>query len=361
MQNNTNKTILIAPLDWGLGHATRCIPIINALLQYTNAITIAATGKQLMLLQNEFPNLHFIAIPNYNIQYGKSKITTILNLFWQLPKIKKAIITEHNWLQQLLMKQHYDIVLSDNRYGLYNKKTHCILITHQLQPMSLIADLGQLFLQKQLYNFINKYNQCWVIDNKGNDALAGTLSNPTLLPQIETHYIGTLTRFVKTTNNKTLFALAIILSGPEPQRTVLENKLIAQLKGILKPIVLIRGTNKNIANGNLPKNITTINIADTKTIQLIVDQSNFVLCRSGYTSLMDYLTIGAKCIVVPTPGQTEQEYLAKYTSAKKYTFYAKQKNINLMQVLQKAKEFKFEKYNINENLLQKTIKKLMNQ
>jgi predicted glycosyltransferase len=360
LQQLKNKKILIAPLDWGLGHATRCIPIINHLLTYTNNITIAANGIQLQLLQNQFSSLNFISIPNYNITYANNTISTNIKLLFQLIKIKKAISQENKWLQQIQATQRYDIILSDNRYGLYHKSATCIFITHQLKPKTFFGKFGQQFLQKQLYKYINQFTQCWVMDNKGSNSLAGDLSNPTLMPTIPTSYIGIHTRLKQIPCDNKKYSIAIILSGPEPQRTLIENIIIKQLTIIQEAVILIRGTNNILPIQALPKNVEIVSVANAQQIETLIAQSQFVLCRSGYTSLMDYLSIGVKCIVVPTPGQTEQEYLAKYTSNQNLTMRILQNNLQLHMILKKAKNYSFTLLKTEKNILAQKISTLFN-
>ncbi len=358
LQNFQSKKILIAPLDWGLGHATRCIPIVNEILKYSKNITIAATSNCKLILQEAFPSLSFIEIPNYNITYGKNKFFTIVKLFLQINKIKSKIKEENKWLENILQNSSFDILISDNRYGLYNKKTNCIFITHQLQPLPLITNFGKRILQKIIYKYINRFNQCWVMDGKGNNALAGKLSNPTNLPKIKTKYIGIVTRLQKQENENKKFDVAIILSGPEPQRTIFENIIFKQLQIFKTKAIIIRGTNNTITHLNLPTNSTIINIANTIQLQNVIAESKYIICRSGYTSLMDYLSIGANCIVVPTPGQSEQNYLAKNGSQKNYFITANQNKFKLEILLKKAQQFNFKKIEANENLLEQTVKNL---
>jgi uncharacterized protein (TIGR00661 family) len=332
--NNPNapKKVLVAPLDWGLGHATRCIPIINELLKQNFEVVIAASGKIEALLKTEFPQLRFVQLFGYNVKYSKYRWLFYLKMGLQIPKIVNCISKENAWLAKFLAKEKFDIVISDNRYGLRHKNVVSIFITHQLYIETKTAFTNNI-IQKINYILINKFNLCWVVDENNNASLAGKLSNPNQLPQIPTHYIGYLSRFSFWEMKKTIDVL-VILSGPEPQRTCLEEILLEQLKQTKLKIVFVRGVGveeKNIQ----AEGITFLNNAASKQLNELVLQANLVISRSGYTSIMDYAATAAKALLIPTPGQTEQEYLSQQLSLKGYCFTSTQAEINLPQQLHK--------------------------
>jgi predicted glycosyltransferase len=362
LQHLTKKTVLIAPLDWGLGHTTRCIPIIYALQKYDCTIIVAISGGAKKLIENEFPTITIIDIPNYDIHYGTSSFTTGLKLLSQINNINKAIKKENSWLKEMIKTYSTDIVLSDNRYGLHHKNVQTVFITHQLKPKGLLGKLGENFLQKKLYAHINKFDACWVMDYENEHNLAGELSHPPLMPAIPSTYIGGLTRF---TYNPTeiVYTCAIVLSGPEPQRTMLENKIVKQLENTEEKIILIRGlpNQKNIIKVE-NTNCTVLNYAGVAELNKIVLQSEYIICRSGYTSIMDLFLLQKKCIFIPTPAQSEQVYLAKYLFSKGYCIHFSQREFNIHLALQKAKQFNFKDFNQpQKNELQEAIEKLISQ
>jgi uncharacterized protein (TIGR00661 family) len=329
---NNNSTILVAPLDWGLGHATRCIPIINKLLAQNCNVIIAADGAIKILLKKNFPNLIFLQLQGYNVKYSKTKAGLPLKILSQLPKIFTAIKTENTWLQNIIKEYKIDVVISDNRPGLYTSKVKCIYITHQLTIKA-----GNFFLERWLqnlhYKYINKFTECWVPDNEGSTNLAGELSHPKIKPKIPVHYIGVLSRFIKK-SLPLIYDAAIVLSGPEPQRTIFENIILSQLKNIDKKIVLVRGLpDYDKAIINLPQNILCYNFLNTEDLNNVMLQSNLIICRSGYSSIMDLELLQIKAVLVPTPGQTEQRYLASYLCTKENYKLIDQKEFNLQKLL----------------------------
>jgi uncharacterized protein (TIGR00661 family) len=312
LESVKGKRVLIAPLDWGLGHATRCIPIIYELLNQHCEVVIAANGTHEKVLAEEFPKLQIIDVPNYNVTYAKSKIGTVIKLANNYKRIKKVIATEHEWLKKIVVDYAIEVVISDNRYGLWHQLIPCYFITHQLFIKSGLFHLGEDFMQKENYNHINYFTACWVPDEAGEVNFGGALSHPKKMPTIPVKYIGALTR-LQNKKLPILYKAAIVLSGPEPQRTVLENIMIKELEMQDEKIILVRGLpNEQLQLSVKKENVTVLNYANAATLNEIIMQSDRIICRSGYTSVMDYLSLDRKCIFIPTPGQGEQEYLATY-------------------------------------------------
>ncbi|MFN0081479.1 MAG: glycosyltransferase family protein [Ferruginibacter sp.] len=330
--NISAKRVLVAPLDWGLGHATRCVPVIQQLIHAGFEVLIAAEKKAAILLRQEFPSLTIIPLPGYRISYAKSRLFFSLKILSQVPKILKAIKAEHKWLQQIIKDYRIDIVISDNRYGLYNKAVTSIFITHQLR-----IETGNAFtnsvVQKINYRLIKKFSACWVSDKKGEKNLAGKLSHPKPMPDIDLKYIGVLSRCRKEENKKNI-ELLIVLSGPEPQRTTLENILLAQMKECSFKIVLVRGlpgAMQQLLSQN--KLIEIYNHLPAEKLNSLIQSAKIVIARSGYSTIMDLAVLQQPAILIATPGQTEQEYLAKYLADKKYCQAAQQQGFNLAKQL----------------------------
>jgi predicted glycosyltransferase len=350
-----NSTVLVAPLDWGLGHATRCIPIINYLLQKQCRVIIASSGPQLQLLQAEFPQITCIHLNGYGVQYSKKNL--MLKLLTQLPSIAKSIQNEHKWLQQTIAKYKIDTVISDNRYGLYSTAVPCTIITHQLAIMPPKGfSWAKPILNKIIYKYINKFSQCWVPDLESQAiSLAGKLSHPGAMPKVPTFYVGWLSRFSSPQQTPAIspqkkYQLAICLSGPEPQRTLLENILLAQLPNIKGPVYLVRGlpqTHTPLAH--TMAHVQVANHLPTAAMQQLLLQSQYVISRSGYTTLMDMQILQCQCIYIPTPGQTEQVYLGTHISNSKKALVVPQQHFNLANALALASQFQATKNTIYTN------------
>jgi UDP:flavonoid glycosyltransferase YjiC (YdhE family) len=332
--------VLFSPLDWGYGHTTRSIPLINALVELNCSVIIACNNWQSNLLKPLFPSCTFIELQGYGIKYGKTKKGTRFLLILQISRILKQVKEENRWLRELLKTRTIHGILSDNRYGLYNSTIPAVLITHQLRIQSGWGRLADNILQTLHYRFIRQFSQCWVPDNHNLPGAAGNLSHPLELPSIPTRYLGCLTRFEPCTSDSGSFLL-ILLSGPEPQRSILEAILLQQAGGIHESVVLVRGTQSNPDLVNQPANVTIINYASTTDLNGLICNARLVIARSGYTTIMDLLQLKKKSILIPTPGQTEQEYLGGHLMDQQWAIAVKQKEFSLVNALKKAETFPF--------------------
>ena len=327
----TKKRVLVAPLDWGIGHATRCVPIIKALVSNNFEVVIAADGRPLHLLITEFPELEIIRFSGYNIKYPQYFPMSI-SMLLQIPKIMWNIKKENNTLNNIIEDYKIDGVISDNRFGLHTNKVPCVFITHQLEIQSPYFSEE---IQKFNYKYINKFNACWIMDDKENN-LAGNLSKPEKIPN-NTIYIGPQSRFKYQKSEKKYEFLAIV-SGPEPQRTIIEKGLVKALKDRKEKSIILLGKpelNKTKQIGNL----TIKSHLKSEDLNTIILQSNLVICRPGYSTIMDLQKLGGKAFFIPTPGQTEQEYLAKRLHEKKICYSQKQEEFNFTKGVAESKHY----------------------
>lgn len=304
-----NITVLVAPLDWGLGHATRCIPVIRDLLSRKVKVIICAAGTGKIILANYFPDCTFIEIPGISVNYPSSGSMS-LSMLRQFFKILKAIRKENGLLQAVIEKYKITHIISDNRYGLYSKKIKCSVICHQVK---IQLPSGFKFLQPLIYNLhinrLQKFQQLWIPDNPYPDNLSGLLSHPITL-KIPVMYTGILSRFKEllTVKNKVYDYLAI-LSGPEPQRTLLELKVLEFFKSSGKKCLMVGGAPGEYISHETDL-VTTMSYITDEILNQILHMDTTLICRPGYSTLMDLTVLGhRKIIFIPTPGQTEQEYL----------------------------------------------------
>ena len=347
-------TILVAPLDWGLGHATRCIPIIHELLKLQCNVIIATDKKQHRLLNTEFPNQKFVELPGYEIHYSNKKRFFRLKIIKQLPKILRAIIFEKKWLNHFLRANEIDAVISDNRYGLYHPKFQCIFLTHQLTIKTGNTFIENL-IQRLIYTLINHFSTCWVPDERGPVNLAGELSHPESMPAIPAKYIGVLSRLQTSKHVKQQHKLLIVLSGPEPQRTFLERKLLQQLEDFEDPVLFVRGLPGVAAILSHQENITFHNHLPAIQLEQAFQQSEYLVSRCGYTTVMDICKMKMKSILIPTPGQTEQEYLAKHLQKQGFCRSAIQEGFNLKKELENAEKFHYSFPEVNMQMYKSVL------
>jgi UDP-N-acetylglucosamine transferase subunit ALG13 len=351
------KIILVCPLDWGLGHASRCVPIIKQFLKDGHEVIIGADKNPLAFLQQEFPALKTVIIPGYEVTYGSSG--SVLKLFYESVQFFNFIKKEHMFIDEIIDNYDIDMLVSDNRYGLWNKKVTSIIITHQLYVK---APLGENIAHKKIEKLIRNFDECWIPDVEGSPNLSGDLAH--LKPVNHPHkFIGPLSRFtpLKASNSlrtepvealknkKYEYDIMAIISGPEPQRTIFEDLLLEQIKINKLKAVVVRGLpSQNDISGNLEisstekeipgqarndESVQIFNHLSTEKFVNYISNSNVVVCRAGYSSIMDLSVLGKKAILVPTPGQTEQEYLADYHHYKGTFYTQKQSEFNLEKAL----------------------------
>ena len=354
--------VLVAPLDWGLGHATRCIPVIHELVRQNAEVWVAAEWKQEILLRTEFPGLSFLNLPGYRIRYGRNRRALVWNIFFQTPKILRAIKHEHRWLKKAVSEYGFDAIISDNRFGLYHDSVPSVFITHQLLIKTPLGKWADRTLQKSNYRFINRFTECWIPDTEKNNSLAGDLSHPGKMPAIPVHYIGLLSRLKKHDLPIKKDLLFISLSGPEPQRTILENKIINDIGHYNGTATIVRGLPGSSTIIPSTNDIKFYNHLPTDEYNKEIQQAEFIIARSGYSTVMDIISLDKRSILVPTPGQTEQEYLALYLSKNRLAFTVSQKEFTLTNVLEAAKQFNYKTTQPeDEKYLEKAIQKLIEQ
>jgi len=304
--NTSSKTILVAPLNWGLGHATRCIPIIKALQDNNFIPIIASDGIALDLLKKEFPYLKFLELPSYQIEYAKNGKYFKWKLLKNCPKMIEAILEEKRLVKKWVKKHDIDGIISDNRLGVFSKKVPSVFITHQLNVMTGNTTWITSLLHQ---NIIKKYTECWIPDTLGTPNLAGELSH-LKNPDLNIKYIGPLSR-LHPKKVETKYDLMIILSGPEPQRGLLEEKLKKEIPLYNGNVLFIKGIIEKEQKKEQIDNVTFYNFMHSRQLEQALNESNTIVCRSGYTSIMDLSKLNKKAFFIPTPGQYEQEYLAK--------------------------------------------------
>jgi spore coat polysaccharide biosynthesis predicted glycosyltransferase SpsG len=335
-----NQTILFAPLNWGLGHATRSLALAKR-FSPDNKIILAGAIEANLVWKHNLKGFEFYQHKGFEMKYRKS-LPLWASAGISLLKSMPSLINEKNVVESLVQKFGVTQIIADHRLGFYSENIPSYFIGHQLQ-VALPPALNSLnSLHK---NIINKYTEVWVPDTE-NLNLSGKLSETNGI-KIPVKKIGLLSQFetFNPDNNSVKTDLLILLSGPEPQRSIFENEIVKQLKSLPESlkIILVRGTEQatDYNPENLAKNTTIYNFISGEPLAAIIKGATYVLGRGGYSSLMDFFTLGGmKLMIVPTPGQTEQEYLAEKLAAENYAVVSRQKNFQLNKMLQEASKLK---------------------
>ena len=319
--------ILVAPLNWGLGHASRCVPLVQRLSDEGNEVILAGDGESLTLLRKHFPKLRYTYLAPLNLRYSAG-CRQVWAMVKALPKLLKWSIKDHLMLKALLREEHIDRVISDNRFGLYNRQTECIYMTHQLHIMLpkgwRWAEKIAARLHARVYA---RFNKVWVPDYEEKaKSLAGELSHQDDVQRNDVRctieYIGPLSRFAGISayrdNGTPSYDIVAVLSGLEPHRTMLEKEIIARYQDAEEQVLIVQGLlhrpNTRIKRGN----VTLVPTMGDAELVMALKGAKHIIARSGYSTIMDMeaLELMDKAELIPTPGQPEQEYLAAYLAEK---------------------------------------------
>jgi len=332
--------VLVAALDWGLGHATRCIPIIKKMQEYPVTLRLAGSGASGHLLRSAFPDLPYSEIPARSIRYARSAGGLLWKLLLQLPRFRRNVEAEKQWLRQQLETGEIHLILSDNRYGLYHPRVHSVFLTHQLEIQTPFGRSGNRLLRRLHYRLIERFTECWVPDGPA-PGFGGALSHPDVLPRAPLRYIGPLSRFQHAPNPSPAVDLAIVLSGPEPQRSIWEQQLLAQLSSFSGRVLLVRGLPEGGRPLQVPAHVALADHLPAAALQEAMASARLVVARCGYSTVMDLAALRQKSILVPTPGQTEQEYLARHLHQAGFACCLSQKDFKLRNALSRAGRFSY--------------------
>jgi len=325
--------VLVAPLNWGLGHVARCIPLIRSLEQMGAEVLLASDGAALRLLKAEFPHLPAFQLPSYHIRYSSSNM--VLNIARQLPRMLYAIRAEQ-WATERLVQEHgIQGIISDNRYGCFSKKADSVLLTHQLH-LRVPNRFLEWSANRVLRTALRQFDAIWVPDVPDASGLSGVLSHPAPAG-IKTQYIGILSR-MRSYPQEPEYDVAVVLSGPEPQRSVLEQRLLEQAMTLPHKFIFIRGKMQSKEHYYVADNVEVVSYLTAAELNEVLLASEVLVCRSGYSSIMDLAVLGKKALLIPTPGQTEQEYLADYFAAENTFLVQKQDEIDLKAGLKAVNE-----------------------
>lgn len=300
------QRVLIAPLHWGLGHATRCIPLIRQQLEAGNEVLVAANGGPRVLLESYFPEVHFLDIPFMEITYPRDGNMS-RHFFLNGPRLLRSIWREHRLLPSIVKAERIDLVISDSRFGLWTGSAKCVFVTHQVRIKSphfegLINRLNRWIM--------HRYDEVWIPDDEQAPGLAGELSHPSGLPE-HARYIGPLSRFEQAVERKAEkhWKAVIIISGPEPQRSLFEADMARRFIEADEPALMLSGKPGGIEHREIGKLKIVGHLGDAELLEALACAET-VIARSGYSTIMDLHALGLQAELHPTPGQTEQEYLS---------------------------------------------------
>jgi predicted glycosyltransferase len=323
--------ILLCVLDWGLGHATRSLALAKTLHAEQFEVIFASSGSALDLLKIEMPLAKFYVLPSYDVTYQFGGSFT-QNIVRQLGKIRRVVKEEHRIIDQIVKSDRFDLIISDNRYGCFHPDVRSIFLSHHLKirltgGWKLLSGVVNAMHRKR----ITRFDECWVPDFP-NRQLSGDLSE---LAVLNKRFIGPLSTMRRSSKQpKKKYSMLCILSGPEPQRTLFANALIKQLENVETSWLLVHG----VPNG-APQDPRQRAFMTRDELNRVIEESDWVICRSGYSSIMDLAALGSKAFLVPTPGQTEQLYLADMLMERGVCFCQQQDKLDLRGAMEASRDY----------------------
>jgi predicted glycosyltransferase len=336
------KRVLVCPLDWGIGHAGRDVIIIRKLIDTGNDVILGGDGPSLKFLMNEFPELDTVKIPSHRFYYSERSPAWFMILL-QVPAFLKGIMAEHRSLKKITRSHNIGFVISDARYGLWNRRIKSAIITHQVRiRMPLVFKPLEFLISFFNRRALEKFSCHWIPDFPDVSNLSGVLSHG-ISRQSNSQYIGCLSRFIDYTPQYATsghFEVVILLSGPEPQRTVFEKKVTDQLLNQKRKAVIIGGLIEQDPGKiqDISSSCRRMPFVTGYELYSLLISAKYIICRPGYSTIMDLAAIGKTAFLVPTPGQTEQEYLAFYLGEKGLFRFSSQEDFNLEDAVKKLEE-----------------------
>lgn len=317
MQNNIQrkKRILLSPLNWGLGHATRLLPIIDSLQKRGYECLVAGESPSIDIIKDAFPGLHIIPTSGFDVKFSSGQ-HQLWKLFTQLPKLLSSIRKDQQQVVDILNRHHVDLIISDNRYGFRSHKVPSIIITHQTSPqVGSRMKWTKPFVNFMIKRWLSKFDSCWIPDNDGPLSISGKLSANLAHPN--TIKIGLLTRLsiansTALTSHCPQYDIMVIISGPEPHRTQFEELIIQRYLNTNLNVLILQGRPTAGEKKCVNNNITLLSHCDASQYHHLISTSNLIICRSGYSTIMDLIYLKKIAILIPTPGQYEQLYLANH-------------------------------------------------
>ncbi len=307
-------------------------------------VLFAGNEWQQRFINSSIEGVETAGLEGYEVQYSRSKSGFMPVLMMQVPKLLLKIQKEQEWLQNLTAERKIDGIVSDNRYGLYHDSIDSVFMTHQLSVITGLGSTSDSLVRKLHYRLIERFRRCWIVDLPGKPNLSGKLAHPRTLPR-NAEYLGLLSQLHYDGKAKGEVAggdyILVLLSGPEPQRSILSDLLWQQAVKLEEKIVFVEGSMSAGRKASVPRHIEYHLQLTKQHLVPLMENAEVVICRSGYSTLMDLTALGKKAILIPTPGQTEQEFLGQHLQEQGSFLCRKQEEFDLFEAISSVKDFPF--------------------
>jgi len=309
------RRILFAVHDWGLGHATRSLVLIRALVQRGDAVTILmAESPGLALLRAELGDAcEFYPYEDIPKPFSRYPAVFYFRMSCSVPQIWLRFTLEQRLTERLVRERRLDAVVSDSRLGVWSREAPSYCVFHSLRQIipGRPRQLERIVERAQRYA-LRGYRAILVPDVEGDDALAGDLAHDLDVDwRGKLVYIGPLSELQPNGAAEDIDYFFSI-SGVEPHHTMLAERVLAALPALRGRSVVALGRPGSAADVRTVGNATIHGYLDRRAQGEMLARARVIVGRSGYTTLMEAAGFGKRALFVPTPGQSAQEYLAKF-------------------------------------------------
>ncbi len=340
MDSAGTPLIFFAVLNMGLGHASRSLPVMREILSRRWGLLVGSSGRSLAFLRKELPAARFIELPDYNLHYS-AKGASPLQLIAQTPHLLKLIGEEHELTRKIISREPVRLIISDHRYGCHSGEIPSLFIAHQirfiaptfLKPFEFV---GALFNR----HYHKAYQKVIIPDLRDGSKglLSGRLSQ---IKKGDQHYVfaGILSSLHGEKVAAETIDVLVSISGPEPQRSIFEDIILKQIEGVPGKKVVPLGLPDQEFRKKTADNLEIYSHLDREHLGELFLRSRLIVTRSGYSTLMELAELGKKALLVPTPGQTEQLFLARRFAQKGWFYMVEQDKMQLPHDIEMAQRF----------------------
>ena len=320
--------ILVAVLNWGLGHATRSIPLIQELQHFDFQPIIGSDGKALDFLREEFPDIKYFELTSLQFSYSKNSALNQIYLLSQSIIWNNQLKNDKFQIEKIHQQENLFGIISDSRPYCYHENIPSIYLTHQLQVKSGAFSGIATAAHRRL---IKQFDECWVPDFEQPNAFCGEMSQWRNAP-LTIRHIGILSDLHNQQTNQK-YDYAGIISGAEPERTKLVQQLIESFSHLEGKKIIIAGS-KETNDRLISTDFEIKGLVNRAEVQHIINSANKIVARGGYSTVMDLLHLRQSALLIPTPGQTEQLYITQHLKRLKFFDVVSQDKLSVERILQ---------------------------
>lgn len=332
--------ILFAVHDWGLGHATRDLPLIRGLAASGHRVWVLSTGRALQLLQGELGEAcEYVRLQDIPKPLGRRPFWFYVRMSLSLPVVFWTFHRERRLVDALVAEHGFDRIVSDSRYGVCSPSVPSFYLVHSLRQiipgrpkrLEKMVEAAQKLMWRRAVKLL--------IPDEEEDGLAGDLCHDLACSwEGRLEYIGVLAS-VRRRDVPQDVDHFISVSGAEPQRTMFERLVLSQASSLPGRVIVALGRPEAGAAVSDGGRVQVHAFMARAEQEEMMNRARLVISRSGYTTLMELAELRRRALLVPTVGQSEQEYLAERLERLGRMHAVKQGDLDLVRDAARALEY----------------------